>query len=38
VVLLVDHDAFDLDAVVEHSTYVFDARRVLPRSPNVECL
>jgi UDP-N-acetyl-D-glucosamine dehydrogenase len=38
VVLLVDHDAFDLDAVVEHSTFVFDARRALPRAPHVERL
>jgi nucleotide sugar dehydrogenase len=38
VVLLVDHDAFDLDAVLAHSAYVFDARRALPRAANVERL
>jgi nucleotide sugar dehydrogenase len=38
VVLLVDHDAFDLGAVVAHSAYVFDARRALPTAPNVERL
>jgi UDP-N-acetyl-D-glucosamine dehydrogenase len=38
VVLVVDHDEFDLDAVVAHSRYVFDCRRVLPAADHVERL
>ena len=38
VVLLVDHDDFDLDQIVEHSSYVFDTRRAVTRGPNVEYL
>lgn len=37
VVLLVDHDAFDLDLVAEHARYVLDTRHRL-RGPNVEHL
>ena len=38
VVVLVDHDAFDLDLVAANATWVFDARRVIPPGPNVEVL
>ncbi len=38
VVLLVDHDDFDRDAIVEHSRYVLDTRAWLPPGPNVERL
>jgi UDP-N-acetyl-D-glucosamine dehydrogenase len=38
VVLLVDHDVFDLDAIAAHSTYVLDTRRRLPPGPTVETL
>jgi UDP-N-acetyl-D-glucosamine dehydrogenase len=38
VVLLVDHDEFDLASIVEHSSYVFDTRRALPDARNVEHL
>jgi UDP-N-acetyl-D-glucosamine dehydrogenase len=38
VVLVVDHDEFDLDAVVAHSRYVFDCRGVLPVTDHVERL
>lgn len=37
VVLLADHDAFDLDQVSEHAEYVLDCRRVITGS-NVETL
>jgi UDP-N-acetyl-D-glucosamine dehydrogenase len=37
VVLLADHDAFDLDVVVRHARYVLDCRRRLD-GPNVEKL
>jgi len=37
VVLLADHDAFDLDMVREHATYVLDTRRRLT-GPTVESL
>ena len=37
VVLLVDHDAFDLELVTEHATAVLDCRHVL-RGPQVEQL
>src|SRR5947199_6395242 len=35
VVLLVNHGAFDLDAVAAHAAYVLDTRNRLPRGPNV---
>ena len=38
VVLLVDHDAFDLDAVATHATYVLDTRNCLPPAEAVERL
>jgi UDP-N-acetyl-D-glucosamine dehydrogenase len=38
VVLLVDHDAFDLDTVGRHARYVLDTRNLLPDAPNVERL
>lgn len=37
VLLLADHDAFDLDLVLEHAGYVLDTRRRLT-GPNVESL
>jgi len=37
VILLADHDAFDLDLVVEHAGYVLDTRHRLT-GPNVETL
>ena len=38
VVLLTDHDAFDLQAVRTHSRYVLDTRRRLPPGERVEYL
>jgi UDP-N-acetyl-D-glucosamine dehydrogenase len=38
VVLLVDHQGFDLDLIQASSTYVLDTRAVLAPSPNVERL
>ena len=38
VVLITDHDAFDLDAVVTGAKYVLDTRKVLPAAANVEHL
>jgi UDP-N-acetyl-D-glucosamine dehydrogenase len=38
VVLLVDHDAVDLDVLADHASYVLDTRRVLPASDRVEYL
>ena len=38
VVLLVDHDAFDGAAIVEHSRYVLDTRAWLPPADHVERL
>ena len=38
VVLLTDHDAFDLDAVRTHATYVLDTRRRLAPGERVEYL
>jgi UDP-N-acetyl-D-glucosamine dehydrogenase len=38
VVLLVDHDAFDVAAVVAHSRYVLDTRAALPQAKHVERL
>jgi nucleotide sugar dehydrogenase len=38
VVMLVDHDVFDLDAVVQNARYVLDTRGCLARAPNVERL
>jgi hypothetical protein len=37
-VLLVDHDAFDPEAIVAHCRYVLDARAWLPRAKHVERL
>jgi len=37
VVILVDHDGFDLDLVAAHATYVLDTRRCMS-GPNVEYL
>jgi UDP-N-acetyl-D-glucosamine dehydrogenase len=37
VLILVDHDAFDLDAIVEAAPYVFDTRHCV-KGPNVEYL
>jgi UDP-N-acetyl-D-glucosamine dehydrogenase len=37
VLLLADHDAFDLDLVLEHAPYVLDTRRRLS-GPTVESL
>ena len=38
VVVLVDHDAFDPDLVVQHARYVLDTRGWLPTEKNVERL
>jgi UDP-N-acetyl-D-glucosamine dehydrogenase len=38
VVMLTDHDDFDLDFVVAHAPYVFDTRRVVPAADHVEYL
>jgi UDP-N-acetyl-D-glucosamine dehydrogenase len=38
VVLLTDHDDVDYDLVMEHASYVFDARYRLAAGPNVERL
>ena len=38
VVLLADHDAFDLDAIATEARYVLDTRRRLPPGDNVEVL
>jgi UDP-N-acetyl-D-glucosamine dehydrogenase len=38
VVLLVDHDAFDLDQVASTASYVLDTRNRLPRTDSVERL
>jgi UDP-N-acetyl-D-glucosamine dehydrogenase len=38
VVLLVDHDAVDLDLLADHAAYVLDTRRALPASTRVEYL
>ncbi|WP_334144972.1 nucleotide sugar dehydrogenase [Rhabdothermincola sp.] len=38
VLLLVGHDAFDRELIVEHASYVFDAQRHLPPAANVEYL
>lgn len=38
VVLLTDHDAFDLDLVAARSRYVLDMRRRIPPAPTVEYL
>ncbi len=38
VVLLTDHDAFDLDAVRTHARYVLDTRRRIPAGEHVEYL
>jgi UDP-N-acetyl-D-glucosamine dehydrogenase len=38
VVLLTDHDEFDLDLIATHARHVFDTRRRLPAGPNIEYL
>jgi UDP-N-acetyl-D-glucosamine dehydrogenase len=38
VVMLTDHDDFDLDLVVAHAPYVLDTRRVVPAADHVEYL
>ena len=38
VIVLVDHDEFDLDLVVAEASYVLDTRRCLPAADNVEAL
>lgn len=38
VVVLVDHDDFDLDLVLANASHILDCRRVLPDAPNVERL
>ena len=38
VVLLVDHDCFDRDVIVDQARVVFDTKNALRRSPNVERL
>jgi UDP-N-acetyl-D-glucosamine dehydrogenase len=38
VVLLVDHDAFDLSEIVSHAHYVLDCRYALPEASHVERL
>jgi UDP-N-acetyl-D-glucosamine dehydrogenase len=38
VVLLVDHDAFDLAEVAAHAPYVLDTRNRIPAAPTVERL
>ena len=38
VVLLTDHDAFDLDLVAAESSCVLDCRNVVPRGDNTEYL
>ena len=38
VILLVDHDEFDLDQVAATATYVLDTRNRLPNAPSVERL
>jgi UDP-N-acetyl-D-glucosamine dehydrogenase len=38
VLLLTDHDSFDLDVVIRQARYVLDCRKVLPPAPTVEVL
>jgi UDP-N-acetyl-D-glucosamine dehydrogenase len=38
VILLTDHDAFDMDLVRTHARYVLDTRRRVPPGENVEYL
>mgnify|MGYP001627439249 CR=1 FL=1 len=38
VVLLVNHEVFDPDTIVAHSSYVLDSKALLPPAPNVERL
>jgi len=38
VIVLVDHDAFDLAEVAAHAVYALDTRRCLPEAPGVEYL
>jgi UDP-N-acetyl-D-glucosamine dehydrogenase len=37
VIVLVDHDAFDLPAIIADAPYVLDTRRAV-EGPHVECL
>jgi UDP-N-acetyl-D-glucosamine dehydrogenase len=38
VLLLTDHDAFDINEVAAHASYLLDCRRVAPAGENVETL
>jgi nucleotide sugar dehydrogenase len=38
VIMLTNHDAFDVKAIVEHARYVLDCRRVVPAAEQVEYL
>ena len=38
VVMLTNHDAFDVKAIAEHASYVLDCRRAVPAGDNVEYL
>ena len=38
VVLLTDHETFDMDMVTANARYVLDCRNVLQRGPSVETL
>ncbi len=38
VVMLTNHDAFDVKAIVEHARYVLDCRRAVPAADHVEYL
>jgi UDP-N-acetyl-D-glucosamine dehydrogenase len=38
VLFLVSHDAFDVEALATHATYVFDTQHHVPPGPNVEYL
>jgi UDP-N-acetyl-D-glucosamine dehydrogenase len=38
VVMLTNHDAFDVKAIAEHARYVLDCRRAIPAGENVEYL
>lgn len=38
VVVLTNHDAFDVDVVAAHAQYVFDCRKVIPAAEHVEYL
>ncbi|MDP1792552.1 MAG: nucleotide sugar dehydrogenase [Acidimicrobiales bacterium] len=38
VVVLTNHDAFDVDTIASHAKYVFDCRKVVPAAAHVEYL